>query len=173
MKRLIIDMDDVMADTTGQFITFYEKEFGVKIDRNALHGKDECLGFPDHHDIIRKFPYRENFFRTITVMEGCQTILEALNKKYDLFIVSAAIQFPLSLHEKLLWLEEHFPFLHWKQIVFCGSKAVVHGDYMIDDYTFNLEHFNGEKFMFTAPHNIFLNQYQRLNSWKEVGERFL
>ena len=25
MKRLIVDMDDVLADATGQFINFYEK----------------------------------------------------------------------------------------------------------------------------------------------------
>jgi 5'(3')-deoxyribonucleotidase len=44
---------------------------------------------------------------------------------------------------------------------------------MIDDHLFNLEHFNGEKFIFTAPHNIHIDQFQRLNSWKEAGERFL
>jgi 5'-nucleotidase len=57
--------------------------------------------------------------------------------------------------------------------VFCGSKRIVHGDYMIDDLVHNLEHFTGEKFIFTAPHNIHLNHYSRLNNWKEVGERFL
>jgi 5'-nucleotidase len=173
MKRLIVDMDDVMADATGQFIAYYERAFGVKVERDILNGKGEAEGFPDNHDIIRKFPHQENFFRTMTVKEDSQSVLEALNKKYDLFIVSAAMQFPRSLTEKLLWLEQHFPFLHWKQIVFCGSKTVVHGDYMIDDHLKNLEHFNGEKFIFTASHNLHLTQFQRLNNWKEVGERFL
>jgi 5'(3')-deoxyribonucleotidase len=44
---------------------------------------------------------------------------------------------------------------------------------MIDDLVHNLEPFKGEKFIFTAPHNIHLNHYQRLNNWKEVGGRFL
>ena len=109
----------------------------------------------------------------MTPHEGSQEILEQLNKKYQLFIVSAAMEFPQSLHEKLKWLEEHFKFLHWKQIVFCGSKAVVHGDYMIDDLPYNLETFNGEKYIFSAPHNLHIHTYPRLNNWKEVGERFL
>jgi 5'-nucleotidase len=173
MKRLIVDMDDVIADATGQFIRYYENEFGVRVDRTVLNGKGEGEGFPANHDIIRKYPYRDNFFRTMEPNEGSQQVLEKLNEKYELFIVSAAMEFPQSLTEKLAWLNEHFPFLSWKQIVFCGSKAVVHGDYMIDDLVRNLERFNGEKFIFTAPHNIHINGFQRLNNWKEVGDRFL
>ena len=173
MKRLIVDMDDVMADATGQFIHYYETEFGVRIDRAVLDGKGEGEGFPDNHDKIAQFPYRPGFFRTMAVNENCQEVIEKLNKKYEVFIVSAAMEFPQSLPEKLSWLNEHFPFIHWKQMVFCGSKSVVHGDYMIDDLVHNLEHFNGEKFIFTAPHNTHLNHYHRLNNWKEIGERFL
>jgi 5'(3')-deoxyribonucleotidase len=90
-----------------------------------------------------------------------------------LFVVSAAMEFPQSLFEKLKWLEEHFKFLHWKQIVFCGSKAVVHGDYMIDDLAYNLETFNGEKYIFSAPHNLHIHTYPRLNNWKKLVNDFL
>jgi 5'-nucleotidase len=173
MKRFIIDMDDVMADSTGQFINYYEQEFGVRIERAILDGREEGEGFPDNHDTVSEFPSRDNFFRTMEVKEDCQRVMEELNKKYEIFIVSAAMEFPQSLHEKLLWLNEHFPFLNWKQFVFCGSKAVVWGDYMIDDLPYNLETFNGEKYLFTAPHNTQYNHLPRFNSWKEIGDRFL
>jgi 5'-nucleotidase len=173
MKRLIVDMDDVMADATGQFINYYQKEFGVRIERAILNGKAEGEGFPANQSTIARFPYRDNFFRTMAVNANCQEVLEQLNRKYELFIVSAAMEFPQSLAEKISWIGEHFPFLNWKQIVFCGSKRIVHGDFMIDDLVHNLEHFNGEKFIYTAPHNIHLNHFNRLNDWKEVGDRFL
>jgi len=173
MKRLIVDMDDVIADATGQFISWYEREFGIRIERSVLNGKEEGEGFPDNHQILRQFPYRDNFFRTMQINEGSREVLERLNQKYELFIVSAAMEFPQSLSEKLAWLQEHLPFLSWKQIVFCGSKAVVHGDYMIDDLPHNLERFNGDKFIFSAPHNLHINHFQRLNNWAEVGQRFL
>src|SRR5690606_18487497 len=57
MKRLIIDMDDVIADATGQFILYYEKEFGIQVTRESLNNQDEGLGFPAHHDIVQEFPY--------------------------------------------------------------------------------------------------------------------
>jgi 5'(3')-deoxyribonucleotidase len=163
----------VIADATGQFINWYERQFGIRVERSVLNGKEEGEGFPDNHHILRKYPYQPEFFRTMSVNEGSQDILERLNRKYELFIVSAAMEFPQSLTEKLAWLGEHFPFLTWKQIVFCGSKAVVHGDYMIDDLPHNLERFNGEKFIFTAPHNVHVNHFARLNNWEEVGRRFL
>ncbi len=174
MKRLIIDMDDVMADATGRFIDIYATEYGVRIPREQLNFKEEMEGFPDdHHEAIYQFTFRKGFFREMRVNDLAQEIVRELNQKYKLFIVSSAMEFPNSLNEKLEWLTEHFPYLHWKQFVFCGSKAVVHGDYMIDDMIHNLESFNGEKYLFTAPHNMQYNQYSRLNNWKEVGDRFL
>jgi 5'-nucleotidase len=173
MKRLIVDMDDVLADATGQFINFYEKEFGVRVTRESLNGKEEMERFPDHHQTVYKFTFRKDFFRTMTVKSDSQRVLQELNKKYELFIVSSAMEFPNSLPEKLEWLGEHFSFLHWKQFVFCGSKAVVYGDYMIDDLPHNLERFNGEKLMFTAPHNLQLNHFKRVNNWLDVEKLLL
>ncbi len=166
-------MDDVLADATGQFINYYEKEFGVRIERSVLNNKEEGEGFPDNHSVLRQFPYRIDFFRTMKPNENSQEVMMALNKKYELFIVSAAMEFPQSLPEKLSWLNEHFPFLSWKQFVFCGSKAVVYGDLMIDDLPHNLEKFNGEKYIFTAPHNMHVDRFKRFENWRDVGEKLL
>jgi 5'-nucleotidase len=173
MKRLIVDMDDVMADATGQFINYYEKEFGVRIERSVLNNKSEGEGFPDHHSVLREFPYRVNFFRDMVPNANSQEVMEKLNQKYEVFIVSAAMEFPQSLPEKLEWLNKYFPFLSWRQFVFCGSKAVVHGDFMIDDLPHNLERFNGEKYLFTAPHNMHITQFNRFNDWKDIASKLL
>lgn len=173
MKRLIVDMDDVLADATGQFINYYERDFGIRVDRSVLNGKEEREGFPDNHTVLRKYPYQKDFFRTMTVNDDSQRVMEQLNQRYEVFIVSAAMEFPQSLPEKLEWLGKYFPFLSWKQFVFCGSKAVVYGDYMIDDLPHNLEKFNGEKLLFTAPHNIHISKFKRVNSWNEIAQKLL
>jgi 5'-nucleotidase len=104
----------------------------------------------------------------MSVNENAQEVMKQLNEKFEVFIVSSAMEFPNSLTEKLEWLNEHFPFLHWKQFVFCGRKSVVHGDYMIDDLPHNLETFNGDKLLFSAPHNLQFNHFKRVNGWNEV-----
>jgi len=169
-------MDDVMADATGQIINFYERDYGVRLTREHLrnlHLREEALAA--HREKIRKYPFEKGFFRTLLPLENSQQVLEQLNTKYEVYIVSAAVEFPLSLHEKLEWLNEYFSFLSWKQIVFCGSKAIVHGHIMIDDLARNLDVFEGEKILFTAPHNHHVNHanYKRVESWQEISEYLL
>jgi 5'(3')-deoxyribonucleotidase len=173
MKRLIVDMDDVLADATGQFIDYYANEFGIRVERDSLNHKEEGKGFPDKYEVIHSFTFRKDFFRTMRVNANSQEVMKALNKRYEVFIVSSAMEFPNSLTEKLEWLNEHFPFLHWKQFVFCGRKNIVYGDYMIDDLPRNLESFNGEKLLFSAPHNLQYNQFKRVTGWQEVGTLLL
>ena len=45
-KRILIDMDHVMADITSQFILWYQNATGAEISREELLGKPEDLAFP-------------------------------------------------------------------------------------------------------------------------------
>jgi 5'-nucleotidase len=169
MARIAIDMDGVMADTAQQYINWYAARYGQTVERASLEGQPETGGFPHAPEVIRGFLYEPGFFRDKPVIADSQEVIRALNDKHEVFIVSAAMEFPLSLPEKLEWLGEHFPFIGWQQIVFCGSKAIVQADYMIDDHVKNLQYFKGTPLMFTAPHNINITGYQRVNNWKEVA----
>jgi 5'-nucleotidase len=168
-KRLLIDMDHVMADITSQYIKWYKDATAIEIERRDLSGKPEDEAFPQPQ-LIREFLHAPGFFRKAAVMPGSQEVIEELNEVFELFIVSAAMEFPQSLIEKYEWLQEHFPFIHWRQVIFCGSKKPISGDFMIDDHLKNLHNFNGEKLLFTATHNtnIHITGYTRVNNWMEV-----
>jgi 5'(3')-deoxyribonucleotidase len=170
-KRLIVDMDGVMADIYSQFIAYEEKEFGYRQPIENMLGKKESEVFKN----VRQYIYEDGFFRDAPVMEGCVETVKALNEKYELFIVSAAMEFPKSLPEKQQWLAEHFPFLTWKQIVFCGLKTVIRGDIMIDDHYRNLDSFEGSTILFTQPHNFGMDEknHQRVHSWKDISQVLL
>eukprot|EP01035_Chromulina_nebulosa_P064076 gene64076-87634_t len=145
-------MDNVMADVVSQFVIWYHRETGYLATPESMLGKNECAAFPDPL-LARSFLYKPGFFRNPPVMEDCVEVMRKLNEQYDVYIVSAAMEFPNSLGEKYEWLQEHFPFITWHQFVLCGSKAVIKADYMIDDHLKNLDFFDGEKLLFTAPHN--------------------
>ena len=165
-KRLLVDMDGVMADIYSQFIAYEEKEFGYRQPIENMMGKKEYEVFKN----ARKYVTSTGFFRDPPVMEGSVEAIRLLNEKYELFIVSAAMEFPKSLPEKLEWLAEHFPFLTWQQLVFCGSKAVVQGDIMIDDHYRNLDIFKGRTLLFTQPHNAVSDDktHTRVDSWDDI-----
>ncbi|HTF27946.1 MAG TPA: hypothetical protein VK625_03830, partial [Flavitalea sp.] len=117
--------------------------------------------------------YAPGFFRHLPVIKDSISVLEEMNKRYEIFIVSAAMEFPNSLIEKYDWLMEHFPFFTWRQIALCGDKRLVSGDYMIDDHVKNLKYFTGKPYMFTSAHNLEIKDYDRINNWKEAAEIFL
>jgi 5'(3')-deoxyribonucleotidase len=96
-----------------------------------------------------------------------------MNNKYEVYIVSAATEFPDSLKDKLDWLLENFPFFSWRQLVLCGDKRFVAGDHMIDDHVRHLQYFPGKSYLFSSPHNLSVTGYRRLNNWREVAEVFL
>jgi len=171
-KRLIIDMDHVMADITAQYIKWYKDATGVEVERHSLAGKPEAAAFPKPEQIVH-FLHTPGFFRSAGVIPGSREVIEVLNQSFEVFIVSAAMEFPQSLVEKYEWLQEHFPFIGWQQIAFCGSKKPIAGDYMIDDHLKNLDNFNGNKLLFTAPHNINITGYTRVNNWEEVSKLLL
>jgi 5'(3')-deoxyribonucleotidase len=170
--RLAIDMDDVMADATGRFIEYVHDRHGQLVGRHELRDKlAEKIGIP--YTEVRGWLYEDGFFRGMKPMTDSQDVVKALAEKYDVFIVSAAIEFPQSLREKVEWIEEHFPFIDWRHIVLCGHKYIIKADYLIDDHEKNLAAFEGKPIVFTAPHNLHLTEYTRVNDWQEVAEMFL
>ncbi|HKZ66349.1 MAG TPA: hypothetical protein VJ111_08350 [Chitinophagaceae bacterium] len=172
MQRIAIDMDGVLSDTVSQFIAWEEKETGIRKSIEEIMGKPELEVFPNS----KKHLHTENFFRSTAVIKDSQEIVARLNEKYEVFIVSAATEFPKSLTEKQAWLNEFFPFITWHQIVFCGHKQIVQADIMIDDHFKNLNNFTGPlSILFTQPHNAYADngRHKRVNSWQEIAQMLL
>jgi 5'(3')-deoxyribonucleotidase len=163
-------MDGVLADTYVKFIDRYEATFGRRPTREELLGRKayDLEGAAD----IRNAMHEEGFFRDIGVIPGAVEVMQELYNKHEVYIVSTASEFKHSYRDKWEWLEEHFPFISFKRIVFCGDKSIVHGDYMIDDKVNNLAGFNGTGLLFDALDNHYDKQYHRINNWEEVRTYF-
>ena len=173
MKRIAVDMDEVLAKYTEKVRNELEKETGYVINMDEVSGAFLSKSLPEKYlDIVTDFPYREGFFRDLGVMEHSQEVLERLHANFDVYIVSSTLQHPNAPKDKLAWLNEHFPFIHFKKIVFCGDKNIIRANYLIDDHPRHLEAFQGKAILFSAFHNIHENRFQRADNWLEV-EQFI
>ena len=169
MKRIAIDMDEVIADVIPKFINLYNRDFGVPLDLVIEPGNEVFKQVPQ--DVNQKwFEYinEEGFFRDLAVIPDSQRVIKALQEKYDVYIVSAAMEFRNSLVDKYDWLAEHFPFIDWQHIMFCGNK-IVEVDVLIDDRIKNFVSFKGRPLLYTSPHNLLITEYERVNSWEEIA----
>jgi 5'-nucleotidase len=153
--RILIDMDEVMADAISRFLEWYERDFDIRYTKEQLTGTKLSEVVPEEHRAaVKSYPHQKGFFKDLPLIPNSREVIEELYNRYDIYVASAAMEFKYSLPEKFDWLEEHFPFIHWRRRIFCGDKHLLQADVLIDDHDFNLSVFPGRAIMFTAPHNV-------------------
>ena len=173
-QRIAIDMDEVLADTLAQFLAEYNREFGENFTKAHLTERKLAEIIPaDRRARLRTYAKTPGFFRDIPVMAGSAPVMLELRERYEVFIATAAMEFPSSFNEKYEWIKAHFPDFPDSHIVFCGDKSVVAADFLIDDSPRHFDRFAGQGYLYTAPHNLKENRYPRLNDWADVRRQFL
>lgn len=174
-KRIAIDMDEVLANPISKFEEWYFRDFGERISYPRLASNL----FPDTISEERKkigmqYLHTKGFFADLPIIEGGQEVVkELMDNGFEIFIATAAMQFKYSFEDKYDWLAEHFPFIPWQNIVFCGDKSIIHADYLIDDSPRQLKAFSGTGLLFDAHHNQKETNFTRVHNWQEVRAYFL
>jgi 5'(3')-deoxyribonucleotidase len=174
METLAVDMDEVIADAAKKLKQWYKRDYGIALTDEQIRGKDLGRAVPlEERPVFHRFANTPGFFRDLEIMPDAAGVLEKLNGRYELYLVSAAMEFPNSLKDKFDWIADNLPFIGWRQICFCGSKSIVQADIIIDDRVRNFSHFKGRKLLYTAHHNILETRYERVNNWRDIAGKLL
>lgn len=174
MKRICVDMDEVMADALAEHLLRYNRDHNENLTLADLQGKWLWdVVSTDRHDTLEGYLRSEDFFESLAVMPESQRVMRRLTMNYDVFIATAAMEVPSSFHQKFRWLAKHFPFIPSTNIVYCGDKSILNADYLIDDNPRQLRRFKGTGILFTSPHNVGVKGYKRVNDWLDVEKLFL
>ena len=174
MRRIAIDMDDVLADTLGALLDWAHLRLGARLTRADLRGRSlhAALG-PGPAAAVEELLCEGSFFGDLPLIPGAVEVVRELARREEVFVVSAATPFPGSFTPKLRWLERHFPFIPASHVVFCGDKAIVDADDLIDDNVHLFPRFRGRGILFDAPHNATVEGFLRVRSWGDVARLFL
>jgi 5'-nucleotidase len=173
VKRICVDMDEVMADTLAEHLRRYNQTFDEAVTPQDLAGKGLFEITPvDRRQQLRAFLDAEDFFEDLDLMPGAQAVLEQLSARFEIFIATQAMAVPNSLGSKYRWLQRHFPFIPPTQYIFCGDKSILRADYLIDDLPKNLLRFQGQGLLYTAPHNLTATGFLRVDNWQQVADYF-
>jgi 5'(3')-deoxyribonucleotidase len=174
LKRICIDMDEVMADAVTEHLARYNQDHDDTITKEDLKGKWLWdVVSVDRHAALESYLRSDDFFDVLQVMEDSQRVIEALQERYEVFIATAAMEVPTSFTSKFRWLQKHFPFVPASHVVFCGTKSILRADYLIDDNPRQLKRFDGEGILYTSPHNIHIKGFRRVQNWLDVEKLFL
>jgi len=174
VKRICVDMDEVMADALAEHLLRYNRDHNENLTLADLQGKALWdVVSSDRHHIIEGYLRSEDFFENLAVMPESQRVMRRLSMNFDVFIATAAMEVPTSFQQKYRWLAKHFPFIPASHIVYCGDKSILNADYLIDDNPRQLRRFKGTGILFTSPHNVDVKGYKRVNDWLDVEKLFL
>ena len=114
MKRIYIDMDQTLCN------------FKKAAEEEAVRAT--ILSERDHPQS------KIGFFLFLEPIEGAIESVRALEKQYDVWILSRPSFHNVHCYtEKALWIQRHLGFEMQKKLILCGNKSLVKGDYLIDD----------------------------------------
>ena len=172
-KSIAIDMDETVADTLARHLEWYKNSFGITLTKNEMCGNKIYDVVPKEHlNKVKNYPNHPDFFRDLDVYENAVDVIKKLSVNYEIYFVSAAMEYPSSFNAKYEWLRKHFPFISDMNYIFCGYKGMLNCDYLIDDSAHHIDAFNGKGYLFSATHNTNQSNYERINNWSEALELF-
>lgn len=170
-KSIGIDLDQVLNNLNKKWFQYYNEKYNDNLTMEAVTewGITKFIK-PECGNDIFKILAIPGFFRDLEIQPNAQAVVEWLCSYYDVYIVSAAHYAVCG--DKGAWLQEHFPVIPYKNIIFCTNKSLVHVDYLIDDGCHNLETFTGQGLLFDSHHNQEENRFPRMKGWLEVKGYF-
>lgn len=172
-KSIAIDMDQVLANGYRKMVVAYNEISGENLsEEQFLHRTQKDFDPSKGKRFFEKLN-EPSFFRDLEILDPDSIqVVKELNEHFDVYIATAAMEVPGSFTAKYEWLREHFPFLNPQNFVFCGNKAVIHTDYLIDDSPRQLNAFTGQGILYSMPYNEHVEGFERVRNWKEIAEFF-
>ncbi len=179
-KTLMIDMDDVLVQ--GNFLEIVQNFLGRKINIDEVKSYFlQSLVPEERQEEFWNYLKDKKFYQNYDLVENAFSVIEKLNKKYDIYVVTSFIwrntdfNIDLSgnlLQEKYYFLQEKLPFLGPEKYIFLRNKKMLNFDIKIDDCLDNLENAS-IKILFDAWHNRNLTKEEeksvkRVTNWQEI-----
>ena len=163
--RIAIDMDEVLADAHGGQRALYAEQ-GFDFSDDDLRGRKlRELAPPEAVAAVERHLHQGTFFANLAPMPGAVAAVRRLCADHEVFIATAAMEYPASCTHKVAWVMRHLPFFDLSRLVLCGDKSIIKADVLIDDHARHFDGFGGQGLLFDALHNAGVDWPRRLTHW--------
>ena len=170
MKKILIDMDDVLCYSVDRVVELYNKEFGTNYSIEDFQGWN--LASYATNDIYKYYGMEGlHFFRDLKpIQEMIDLVHELISEGNEVVIVTSINKNNFEgIIDKTSWVETYLPDISDMLIV--ESKEYVEGDVLIDDGSHNLKASPAtHKVLFDRPWNRDNQDYTRVDSAADIKE---
>jgi 5'-nucleotidase len=153
---ILCDLDGVVMDIMSSWLRMYNRDYDDSLTVDDIVSRDiEKYVKPECGMGIYKYLGMKGFFRQAQPYPEAQDGIQKLfNTENDIwFVTTPAPDAEYFMQETREWVEEYYPQIGPKKIIFCLDKGIINGHVLIDDV---FEHFNGfcgAKVLFERPWN--------------------
>ena len=175
MKHLtiLVDMDDVLEDLLGAWVSYLNHKYGTKTKPDDVSDWDISRFFPTlNQSQIYEPLYMDSFWYGVKPKSGASDALQKLiGAGHKVYVVTSSSHETLSTKMTAV-LFKYFPFLTWGDVIITSNKQLIRGDVLVDDGVHNLVDGKYAKILFDAPHNrnynAEANGMRRVCNWDEA-----
>ena len=186
---ILVDMDEVLADLIPSWLSHYNRDYNHNLTAEDLTEWDTSkFTKPECGKKIYDYFKTPGLFRNLSVRPYAKEFIQNLmDNNYRVLIVSdspaghaycdyandmASVSNPAD--DKRRWLEEHFPMIDSKDIIFTGKKWFVQGDVIVDDKPTTFLEFqnrNRNAILIDQPYNRYITTPHRALDLRKAEEK--
>lgn len=172
MKRILLDVDAVVADLHKVWLKRYNSEYDDKLRVEDIVDWDMTKFVkPECGNKIYDYLSEDDLYENVQPIDGAVASIHWLRQhNYDVVFCTSGVQ-----PGKIIWLHNHG--LLWgefwrfaKDVVIASDKTLIKGDIIIDDNPKNCEQFAGKSILFAQPWNLNSSSSAnfRAENWPDV-----
>lgn len=169
-KRILIDIDSVIADLVPEWLNLYNTDYNdfVKVEQITEWDMTKFVK-PECGTKIYDYLHYIHLYDRVRPIDGAISSIHWLRQHdYDVRFVTSGVQ-----PAKIEWLGNHGllineHFLFSPDVIVAHDKSIIKADIMIDDNIKNCENFQGKSILFAQPWNDVMSNFFRASSWPDI-----
>lgn len=185
MKKIFIDFDNVIVNSTYVVTKILNKKYNKNVEWEDIRSYDFSDKFPEtnKNEILEIFNSDEFFMLAKqSIYFNSKKVIEKLSKDFDVFILT--IGTPMNIKLKIDFLKENFPFISKYIMILMDNvkmdKSIINmrkEDIIIDDVYSNIESSSaGNRILFSyggiqTEWNEYGKYMELTNTWREIERR--
>lgn len=169
---ILVDVDNVLENLNTVWVQGLNKKYGTDVKTEDITDWDITKFFPGLSKSQVFSPlHKKQTWDHLEVMPGSQDMIKRLiNEGHKIILVTAS--HPQTVLYKFGFLDKHFPFIPFKDVIVTARKQMVKGDVLIDDAPHNLEGGEYKGILMDMPYNKSYDESQkgfvRVHNWNEI-----
>ena len=123
-KIILCDADDTIENLCETWIGYLNRKYGTNVNVEDIVDWNIAKFFPSlTKEMVFEPTFNKEFWKHILPIDGCYNVLEQVNNRHRLYIVTATnYQTCDTKIERILNL---FPFLQWSQFIIAAKNPLI------------------------------------------------